>query len=327
MKEVINFIKDINGCYLVLNILFLICLYLYLKNNKVSKLKKRIIFITFLLINIITFPYFNGVIQSIFRLKYLSVKMYLLVVAITNLITLFTLNKKIKLGYSIINYTLFILIIIIFGSTLAVVLGNQFEELYIMDISNAVTLIDLSFVIFILYLIILTIIYIGYYLFSNHSMITKKEIVQKKEIIKNFVQLKQENKNLKKQISKEKTPISIWKQKPKSKNLKNVEEQILTSEELLNYENKNHFSIHGVECGIIFEDSNPENIIKNYHILLNDIHAKLVNGFTLEENHLLKSICTKLQTGNLNGIDLNNANVLNRVSIEEYNFLKKIIGV
>ena len=52
-----------------------------------------------------------------------------------------------------------------------------------------------------------------------------------------------------------------------------------------------------------------------------------MNGFTLEENQLLKSICTKLQVSNLNYIDLHNASILNRVSVEEYNFLKKLMGV
>lgn len=101
-------------------------------------------------------------------------------------------------------------------------------------------------------------------------------------------------------------------------------EGILSKEELLSITNKELFSINGVECSIIFEDSIPDNIVKNYHILINDINAKLVNGYTLEENKLLKSICTKLETNNLNNIDINNLSILNKISVEEYNFLKQI---
>jgi hypothetical protein len=108
----------------------------------------------------------------------------------------------------------------------------------------------------------------------------------------------------------------------KEKNI--INETILSPQELLSLPNKQQFSINGVECSIIFEDSIPENIIKNYHILLNDISAKLVNGYTLKENQLLKNICAKLQTNNLNCIDLNNLSILNKISIEEYNLLKQI---
>lgn len=322
MKEIISYIKDINGCYLILNLLLLICFNLYLRSKKIAILRKRIILGIAILISVIGFFYLNGLVQSIFQLKYLSMKSYLLIVAITNFIVLFTINKKVKLGYSIANYTLFILMMIIFGSTLAVVLGNQFEELYVMDISNAVTLIDLSFVIFMLYLIVISLIYIGYYLFSNYSADEMKEIIytDTEKILEKVKHSKAKEVIEKKEAKKLKPKVSFWKRR------KDKKSGILTSEELLNSVDKHNFYINGVECSIIFEDSNQENIIKNYHILLNDIHAKLVNGFTLEENQLLKSICTKLQVSNLNYIDLNNVSILNRVSIEEYNFLKKIMG-
>ena len=65
---------------------------------------------------------------------------------------------------------------------------------------------------------------------------------------------------------------------------------------------------------------------KNYHILEEDINAKMVNGYTLEENKILKNICMKLQTNNLQQLDLNNISILNKISPEEYNFLTKIIS-
>lgn len=317
MEQVINFVKDINVCYLILNLLLLICLNLYLKSRNVEKIKTRFILGVAVLVSVILFSHMNGIIQSIFQLKYLSMKVYLMVVAITNIIALFTINKKIRLGYSIINYTLFILITLIFGAAFAVVLGNKIEALYIMDISNAVTLVDLSFVIFILYLIMMFLIYIGYYLFSSHSNIEQMEKNIQENSVKKRDYLEDNNKKFK-------LRLSFWKRTKTKLKKKN---SILSPEELLSYKDKNNFYINGVECGIIFEDSNQENIIKNYHILLEDIHAKLVNGFTLEENQLLKSICTKLQVSNLNYIDLHNASILNRVSVEEYNFLKKLMGV
>lgn len=93
---------------------------------------------------------------------------------------------------------------------------------------------------------------------------------------------------------------------------------------MLQYNRENGLYINGVECSIIFEDSNQENIVKNYYILQNDIHAKLVNGYTLEENRMLKNICMKLQVGNIGNIDIHNISILNKISVEEYNLLKKI---
>ena len=95
-------------------------------------------------------------------------------------------------------------------------------------------------------------------------------------------------------------------------------------EVLRNVNNKDLFTINGIECGIIFEDSIPDNIVKNYQILSNNINEKLVNGYTLEENKLLKSICTKLETTNIDKIDLNNLSILNKITAEEYTFLKRI---
>ena len=50
----------------------------------------------------------------------------------------------------------------------------------------------------------------------------------------------------------------------------------------------------------------------------------MVNGYTLDENIMLKNICEKLNTNSLLDINLDNFNILNKISIEEYNLLKKI---
>ena len=101
---------------------------------------------------------------------------------------------------------------------------------------------------------------------------------------------------------------------------------MLSVEELLSYDRNSALYINGVDCSIIFNDSNVNNIIKNYQILFNDIGAKMVNGYTLDENIMLRDICMKLNTNNLFDINLDNFNILNRISVEEYNLLKKIKG-
>lgn len=316
--KIMEFIKNIHAIYLIINILGFIVLSLYLKSKGAPQKKKIIGLIAYLLISILIFPYMNGVTKEIFQLRFLSVKIYLIVIIVTNMIILVTINKPIKLGYKIANYLLFILLTIILGATAAVVLGNRFESFYIMDVGNAVNFIDLSLVLFMLYLIVISLIYIGYYLFDE-----KKDEVEDRidETLEKVKTLPKANWHFSFQ---EALPFKNMIKKSKNHQSENRTTKVLSADELLNYNLKEGFYIHGVECSIIFEDSQKENIVKNYHILLNDIHAHLVNGYTLEENKMLKDICMKLQVGNLNSINLQNAAILNRVSVEEYNLLKKI---
>lgn len=297
MKQIVLFVTNINICYLILNILLLISINLYLKQRNIKKSKRRILLFCVLIVNILAFSYFNNIFQNIFSLKYLSAKSYLIILATTNIITLITINKKVKLIHAVLNYTLFILMFMIFGIILFIILGNKIPQIYFMDIKNIVRLIDLSFVVFIIYFILSIITYIGYCVFSDFKI---KDI--KIKVISKFKKNK---------VTNRKENIAV----------------ILSEEELLNYKDKNNFYINKVDCGIIFEDSNPNNIIKNYHILLNNIEATMVNGFTLKENKLLKSICAKLDIYNLNDIDIYNLSILNRISVEEYNLLKKINNI
>ena len=319
-----NFIKvfgNINLCYVILNLLGFIVGLLFLNSIKLNKKKLIISSILYLIVSLVSFQYLNGIVENIFKLKYLGVKTYLVVLVITNLIILFTLNKKIKLGYKIANYVLFIFLTIIFGSTIAVVLGNRFKTFYVMDVSNAVNFIDLSLVIFMFYLIILAIIYIGYHLFDNSDDVLKKiEDVKEKSILKQKKSFDDRKK------SKFEFPKVHIFQRKKEKEDKSNYLPSLSIEELLSYDKRDGFYIDGVECSIIFEDSNQENIMKNYHILSQDIHAKMVNGYTLDENRMLKNICTKLNVGSLNNIDIHNISILNRISVEEYNLLKRVFG-
>ena len=239
--------------------------------------------------------YLNDIINGIFNLNYLSVKLYIIILIIINIITIITMKKKNNLNKKILNYTLFGLINLIFIiSTIMFILiktkiiNSSFNH-YLIKLSN------ISIVIFIIYLVIKSLIYI-----LNNLKV--KEIAKKLNIEK-------------------------IKSKLITKSINNKENKTyLTLEELMAIPNKDLFTINGIDCSIIFDDSIPDNILKNYHILEEDINAKMVNGYTLEENKILKSICTKLQTNNLQQLDLNNLSILNKISPEEYNFLEKIIN-
>lgn len=295
MILVTDFFKDINICYLILNILLLIVTYIYLNYKKISKNRSIILLFCLFMIICLSFSYFNNIINSIFDLKYLSIKGFLVVFAITDIIVLITINKNIKLLYAIFNYVIFIYMTIIFMLIIFIRFSNNIIDVDIINIRNVVLLIDGSFVVFSLYLIIIALIYIGSFVFKDFVFDYKKIFrVNKKYIVDN----NSDNKLI-----------------------------ILSNEELLNYKDKNNFYINDVDASIIFLDSNYNNIISNYHILLNDIEAPLVNGFTLRENKLLKNICTKLNIYNLNDINIYNLSILNRISVEEYNLLKKIKNI
>lgn len=322
MKEIISIISDINICFLILDILVFIVLLLFIRKHNLSRIQLIVLITMYIIANIFFFNYLNTIIQDVFALKYLSVKVYLIILIITNIITLKTINQETKIVYSIINYSLFIILTIIFGATIAVVLGNQIDTFYIMDVSNAINFIDLSIVIFILYLISISITYIGYYIFepkTSKEQITKNQILLKEKILEKLSFL---DKITLPTIKLK--PLDIRKLKPKK--VKSKKSTLLTKEELINFNKEEKLYINGVECNIIFEDSNKDNIYKNYQILSEDINAKLVNGYTLEENKMLKNICIKLQTNNIGTIDINNVSLLNKISIEEYMLLEKVFG-
>ena len=85
------------------------------------------------------------------------------------------------------------------------------------------------------------------------------------------------------------------------------------------------FYIDGVDCSIIFDDDNKDNVLKNYYILLNDINAKLTNGYTIREYTKIKNIINKLNIKDLNNINLD-VNKLSKITIDEYNLLKKYLN-
>lgn len=277
---------------------------LFLKKQEVStSLKVGIAFI-FLIISLLSYSTLSGIIFSIIKLRYLSIKLYLFILVIVNAIILYTLNKKISWVQKILNYILFIMMMIMFGSVISIVLGNKIEAFYVMDIGNAIILMNLSIIVFSIYLLIQGFIYIescyqkGIVLFHLRD-IKKIPLGKFKKIVFSW-------KKKKKQIPKEKTDS-------------------ITIEDLYNMRKDSILLIHGVDCSIIFNDSRQDHILENYKRLSKDIHSKLVNGYTLEENLMFRDICYKLKISNLKSIDLENTNLLNKISIEEYKLLRRVL--
>lgn len=289
-----------NVCYIILNILFLMVARIKVNELKLSRNYKLVLLGGYLLFTLVSYSYVSGIMNNIFKLRFLDVKYYLLLLIISNVIMIYSLNRPVKLVYRVINIVLYIALTVILGATLSVVLGNKINTFYVMDIKNAINFVDLSFVLFFIYLIVISLIYIGSHILSSESF-TKENIFKKvsfKDIRESLFKLVLRN---------------------------NVEDEILTPDEILNYRYDDHFNINGVDASIIFEDSVDENIIKNYYILTEDINARLMNGYTLEENKMLKNVCLKLHTGNLKSVDLSNTNIINKISVDEYNLLKRVI--
>ncbi len=289
-----------NVCYIILNILFLMVARIKVNELKLSRNYKLVLLGGYLLFTLFSYSYVSGIMNNIFKLKFLDVKYYLLLLVISNVIMIYSLNKPVKLVYKVINIVLYVSLTIILGATLSVVLGNKINTFYVMDIKNAINFVDLSFVLFIIYLIVVSLIYIGSHIFSSEGF-TKENIFKKVSF---------------KDIRESLLNLAVFRE---------AEDDVLTPEEILNYRYDDSFNINGVDASIIFEDSVDENIIKNYYILTEDINARLMNGYTLEENKMLKNVCLKLHTGNLKSVDLSNTNIINKISVDEYNLLKRVI--
>ena len=288
MQNILEFIPNLKILYLIPIILIMTIINIILSKRKVNSNYKYLINGISLILIALTINNLSIYIKEIITFKFLSVKLYIGTLIITNIIALITIKKNLKTSHKILNYLLFLVTGIILILLLIIITGIKLNILKSTNNILTIKLLNISIITFIIYLIALSSLY----------------------IIKNI--------NIKDHIiTKQKKKIEVI-EKPKE------EPHILSKEELLSLKNKEEFTINGVECSIIFEDSINENIIKNYHILLNNIEDKLVNGYTLEENKLLKSICSKLQTTNLNYIDLNNLTILNKISVEEYNLLKQI---
>ena len=311
--NIINYIKNINIYLLLIEGLLFMIFLLFLHKKNLHERVKDILIILFALITICLFNFLNNPFNMIFKFNYLSIKLYLVILTVIYGIFLYTINnRKLKFFSKLLNLILFIVTNVFLVMIIYIILTNKFSFLDKIDISKSIRLNNLTIIIFINYIIIELIIHIIKSI--KLPKITFKELSFEKFNLKPKSKFK--NINFSKKITKEEK----YEESIIEKNIK-----ILSNEELLNYDVNKELFINGVECSIIFYDSNKENIIKNYHILINDINNQLVNGYTLEENKLLKRICEKLNTNNLFDINLSNINILNKLSIEEYQLLKKII--
>lgn len=315
--NIINYIKNININLLIIEGLLFMIFLLFLHKKNIHERIKDILIILFSLIIICLFNFFNNPFNMIFKFNYLSIKLYLVVLTIIYGIFLYTINnKKVKFLNKLLNLILFVVTNVFLIMIIYIILTNKFSFLNRIDISKSIRLNNLTIIIFINYITINLIFYIIKLI--KPTKITLKKLsfrnLKLKEKIK-FKKSRIKNISFKEKITREEKQEEL-----------NIEEaiNILSNEELLNYDINKELFINGVECSIIFYDSNKENIIKNYHILINDINDSLVNGYTLEENKLLKRICEKLNTNNLFDINLSNINILNKLSVEEYKLLQRI---
>ena len=299
----------INLCYVVLCILMIFVGMVYLRDKKVTNRQKLVMLGIYLLFTTLTFTYFNSIIYNIFKLKFLNVKAYLFLLVISNFIILYTLNKPLHFIYRIINYIYFMILMILFGASLSVVLGDKFHSFYLMDVENAVHFVDLSFVMFLFYLITISFIYIGFSVMKKDDVVIYKDWWFSKAC-----------QYLSNKISIRLPHFSLF-------HVEEDEDSLLTPYEILNWPDQDELYINGVDASIIFEDSNQENIVKNYYILNDDIHAKLMNGYTLDENKLFKSICMKLHVSTLRNIDFHDRDILDMMNMDEYNLLKRVFNL
>ena len=299
--NLLTHIKNINPYLLILDILFLIVSFLFLNKKKYQQRIKDLFIIIYTMFHIFLFKYPNNFFNTIFNSSTKSIKIYLICVAITYAIFLYTINKRnLNKNYKTTNYILFAISNINLIINIAIILSFKINFLPNINIINYQTLTNIMIFTLYGYILVIAILYIieTSILIKNNQQdceveeeLVIEEILEKEESIIN------------------ETTSSV---------------SLLSIEELLSYNRNNPFYINGIDCSIIFNDSIEENIIKNYYILTNDINAKMVNGYTLDENIMLKNICEKLNTNSLLDINLDNFNILNKISIEEYNLLKKI---
>lgn len=295
--NLLTHIKNINPYLLILDVLFLIVSFLFFNKKNYSQRTKDIFIILYTIIHLFLFKYLNNLFDIIFNFSNRPIKIYLISVVITYIIFLYTINKKnLKKNHKLTNYLLFIVSNIILLINIYIITTFKIDYLPKFNIVTYEELNNIMIIMLYGYLILTSIIYI-----INTSIIIKNNKIDYQ--IEEDLLIENEPKDIEQSI---------------------INEPLLSIEELLNHNRNNPFYINGIDCSIIFNDSMEENIIKNYYILTNNIDAKMVNGYTLEENIMLKNICEKLNTNNLIDINLDNFNILNKISPEEYNLLKKI---
>lgn len=140
-----------NIVYILLAIL--LCLSsLQIIKKYINKKYLYILLTSYILIIILAYKKIIEVINNIFNFEYTPVKMYIIVLIITNIIALITVNKKQKLEKLIINSILFITIIILLIINILIFLSVKLNIINI-DIKLMIYPINISIIIFIGYII------------------------------------------------------------------------------------------------------------------------------------------------------------------------------
>lgn len=320
MDNILKYVGDVNILLVVLDILFLTVSFLYFNKKGYSERVKDLFVVGYTLINLFLFTYFNSIFQGLFTFKYLSIKIYLIIVVVSLIIFLYSFNRRIRLFYKIFNYLLGIFNSVILLVNIYIVINNKLDMVDVISIDNSIKLMNISCIVFFLYLVFIFLVYIGYYIYDLVLVRKNSKLVEELDNDKVKVRKKRNYKIKlrKKNNGKEKDKEEVYKRENDCKDN--------SLERLLEYKVGDTFYINGIDCSIIFCDSNKENIVKNYDILSKDITAKLVNGYTLEENIMIRSICDKLNINNLGSVDINNFSILNLITVDEYVFLKNVIN-
>ena len=160
MKELTAFTPYLKIIYLLLIIFIMTIMNIILSKRQINSNYKYVINgITLIILALLT-SYYSDIIEGIFNLKFLSVKFYLIILILTNIIMLLTIQKKIKLIYKITNYILFILNTIILSIIIILTITLKLNILPTTYNQYPIALLNLSIITFITYLAITCFIYI-----------------------------------------------------------------------------------------------------------------------------------------------------------------------
>ena len=154
IKEIIYIIKSINTSYIITSILSIISTIIFLKKKEISKNKSIIIILLEVLILLYCIFIVNDPLNKIFKLQYISLRLYILILIITNIITLITINKKINKSAKILNKSIYVINSLILLLNLIIIAGIK-TNYFITKPIVIIKLININIIIFIVYLNIL----------------------------------------------------------------------------------------------------------------------------------------------------------------------------
>ena len=301
-NDIINFVNNINIVLLSLIIISFILSHLFLYKRKISFFLYRVYLIVFVTIAWICFWFFNDRFNDIFKFNYLNIKTYLLLLIIVNIITIINVNFVKRLIFKIINYIMFFINIIIFIFNIFLFIGNRLNIINI-TIYDLAKLMNISYILFLIYLNIMGYLYLLLFVIDvvkSHIFIKKKKNV---EVFNDVVE------------EDSCDQAEAIEDKIDNDSISSIDNEL---------DGKDKFIIDGVDCSVIFDDLNKNEILENYYILLNDVNAKLVNGYTVHEYKRIKDIINRLNIKDMNKIKID-INKLSMITYDEYNLLKSYL--